>query len=163
MRLRNIIEEIISEARYRKPIIMYHGTSDKNLRSIMKQGVLANPTQRIWDTDPDTNMYNVSRVSLPGSYWASNLMLGISSSGIAVTKIGGNGLLVIALINEQSAFADEDSINSKISWAYQDTVKELSPSIITQAYHYHMLNYLTNHKWREKALSIFAKNCEHIS
>ena len=115
--------DVINEAKFRKPIEMYHGTSDAFLRSILKQGILPVPPGKVWDEDPDSSAYMASRASLEGSYWTSNLMTASSAAWNTAKKFPGNKLFVIANIAEQSAFADEDSINSWIDYAFADAAR----------------------------------------
>ncbi len=107
---------------------MYHGTSSVFLQSILKQGVIPNPTKKRWDTDVASRS-TFSRASLPGSYWSSNYMTASSSAHNTMRKFGGEEIIVIAQIMEQSAYADEDNINSQLKWAVSDTVKEVYPQI----------------------------------
>jgi len=116
---------VIDEAKFRKPIEMYHGTSSAFLRTILKQGVIPNPSDKTWQDDPDINRYNFSRASLPGSYWTSNLMTAISSSTTTARKFPGEPIIIIAQISEQSSFADEDNINSSIQYAIPAMYGEL--------------------------------------
>ena len=121
----------VNEAKFSKPRIMYHGTSSYFLRTILKQGIVPNPKQRYWDSDDNENQYSFSRVSLPGSYWTSNLMTARSASTNTNKKFPGDSLIIIAKIAEQSAYADEDSIDSPLKWAMNDTVKAFHPNIRT--------------------------------
>lgn len=70
----------ISEAKFAKPRIVYHGTRGDLGRSILKQGMDPNPKSRVWADDPDANQTRASRASLSGSYWTSNLMTAMSSA-----------------------------------------------------------------------------------
>lgn len=119
----------IFETKFKKPRIMYHGTSDVFLPSILKQGLLPNPKKKKWDTDDQEVESSFSRVSLSGSYWTSNYMTASSSATNNRQKFGGNELTIIAQIAEQSAYADEDNINSPLKWAMSDTVIEFNPNI----------------------------------
>jgi hypothetical protein len=108
---------------------MYHGTSSTNLRSILKQGVVPNPKDRVWAKDTDINAHNLSRESLSGSYWTSNLMTAESSATTATRYRGagkeGENIIVMALISEGSAFADEDNINQAILIGIEHMYQEL--------------------------------------
>lgn len=119
MRFLDFLDEI-NEAKFRKPIGMYHGTSDAFLQSILKNGIVPDPTAKVWQDDPAASASSASRESLSGSYWTSNMMTASSSAWSAAKKFGGNQLMVLADIAEQSAFADEDSINGSLDWAFAD-------------------------------------------
>jgi len=122
MRLINFFDNL-TEARFNKPTMMYHGTTDKFLRNIMTNGVSPNPDQKVWDTDPSASTHVQSRVSLQGSYWTANLLTASGSAGRASNKFGGNGMLVIANLALQSSFADEDDVNGKFNWAYANALR----------------------------------------
>ena len=124
------------EAQFRQPHVMFHGTSTVFLRTILSQGIVPNPKQRRWDTDHHNNVSTFSRISLPGSYWTSNLLTATGAAHNTKTKFGGEELLVIAQIAEQSAYADEDSIGSPIQWAVGDTMRKFCPGIVTDALHF---------------------------
>lgn len=115
--------------KFRQPRIMYHGTSDKFLNGISKDGLIANPPNKRWDSDDQQSAHSFNRSSLPGSYWTSNLMTARSSATNTTKKFGGHDMVVIAQIAEQSAYADEDSIDSDIKWSVNDTVTATHPGI----------------------------------
>ena len=104
---------------------MYHGTSIGNLRSILKQGIVPNPADKVWADDPDVGKSSLSRESLPGSYWTSNLGTATSSSTTARKEFGDDQLIIIALIAEGSASADEDSINAALLRGFGAMYEEL--------------------------------------
>lgn len=122
--------DIASLFESRQPRLMYHGTSSVFLRTILKQGIVPDPRQKRWATDDAESAHSFSRISLPGSYWTSNLMTARSSASNTIQKFGGDELMVIAQIAEQSAYADEDSINSQLQWAMGDTVHAFNPGIV---------------------------------
>lgn len=115
MRLRQI-----TEAKFRKSITMYHGTSSVFLQSILSNGLVPDPKKKKWDTDPGVSLGTHSRVSLSGSYWTGNLITATSSARNTTEKFGGNNLIVIAQIQTQSAMADEDKITFSLKWEYDD-------------------------------------------
>jgi len=124
MRLKTFLDTI-NEAKFRKSRVMYHGTSVTNLRSILKQGIVPNPKDKVWANDPDVGKSSLSRESLPGSYWTSNLGTATSSSTTARKEFGDDQLIIIALISEGSASADEDSINAALLRGFGAMYKEL--------------------------------------
>jgi hypothetical protein len=123
------ISELLFEAKFRQPIVMFHGTSTAFLRSILKNGIVPNPSQRKWDTDDQEVVSSFSRVSLPGSYWTSNLLTATGAAHNTSQKFGGGDMVVIARISEQSAYADEDNVNSPLCRAAEATVRALHPNI----------------------------------
>ena len=127
MEIRELIDLV--EGKFRKPHIMYHGTSTKFLRSILKQGVQPHPKEKTWADDEQQVQQSFSRASLEGSYWSGNLMTATSSASNTRRKFGGNDLLIIAQIAEQSAYADEDLVNFALLQSLNNTVAEMHPGI----------------------------------
>lgn len=97
-------------------LIMYHGTSTKFLREILKKGLVPNPRMRVWSDDESARRHasQETRRSLDSVYFASNFMSAVSAGGNAHRKFGGTYLFVAAQIQPRAAFADEDTI--KINW-----------------------------------------------
>lgn len=93
-----------------EPVIGYHGTSDVYLREILKKGMLPNPKNRTWGEDPQASVVQISRTSLEGSYWTTNLMTAISSASNTARKMGGNSIIVIASLIPESGIPDEDEM-----------------------------------------------------
>jgi hypothetical protein len=93
-------------------IIVYHGTSYKNLSSILSQGLIPNPKQRAWSEDPDTSFYSASRQSLEGIYVTNNLgTASISAINAKNREDMKNGkIIVICEIQPKTAFLDEDDL-----------------------------------------------------
>lgn len=108
------------EAKFKKPILMYHGTSREFLPSILKQGMVPNPKRKKWDTDPAASLSMHSRASLEGSYWTSNLLTATSSAYNTTDKFGGNPIILIANIQTQDAKADEDNITFNLKYTYDN-------------------------------------------
>lgn len=124
-----LCEDLISEAQFRQPRLMYHGTSSVFLHSILKQGMVPDPAKKRWGDDPDETESMFSRASLSGSYWTSNYMTASSSATSTMRKFGGDEIIIMAHIAEQSAYADEDNINTDIKQAVSDTVRFANPQV----------------------------------
>lgn len=129
------------EAKFRKPNIMFHGTSTAFLQSILKNGMVPRPKSKSWDEDPDVSLSSQSRVSLEGSYWTSNLLTATSSAWRTSNKFKGDQLIIIAQIQQQQAFADEDSvtyvINSSFSNSFGNSLYMERPDLIAELYYDH--------------------------
>jgi hypothetical protein len=151
------VKRLREYAVFRKPIVMYHGTSSKFLRSIMVNGIVPKPKQKTWETDPNRGGQE-TRVSLTGSYWASNFLTASSAAHNAMLKFGGKKIYVIAQINEQSNLADEDSIKPCIRFAFSDMAKQLFPGLVTDAYAVFMLEFINKPETYTKAADIFSKS-----
>lgn len=115
MRLR----EILSEAKFRKPAVMFHGTSSVFLREILKKGLDPNPKSRVYDKDADIMGTGLSKQTLGGIYFSKTFRVANGAAYNAATKFGGNSLIVIAQIAEQSSFADEDMVSNEMLDAYK--------------------------------------------
>jgi hypothetical protein len=110
------------EAKFRKPNIMFHGTSTAFLQSILKNGLVPTPKSKSWGVDPDVSMISQSRVSLEGSYWTSNLLTATSSAWRTSNKFKGEELIIIAQIQQQQAHADEDSVTYTINASFSNAM-----------------------------------------
>lgn len=117
-----------------KPIYLYHGTSADKLNSILSQGLIPNPKERAWQTDPDVSWMRPSRQSLPGTYLTSNLMTAISSSTNArFGKKKHNSILIIVSVQPQSLVMDEDDLNV-YALVYPGILLHESDNLISQLY-----------------------------
>lgn len=127
------------EAKFRKPNIMFHGTSTAFLHSILKNGMVPAPKSKSWDEDPDVSLYSQSRVSLEGSYWTTNLLTATSSAWRTSNKFKGEELIIIAQVQEQQAYADEDSVTYKINSAFSTSMGSSMynerPDLLAQTYY----------------------------
>ena len=113
------------EAKFKKPELMYHGTSSTFLNSIKKNGILPSPKEKVWSDDPDVTIHRPSRKSLQGSYWTWKYSVAEASAGRAVDKFGGEKLIILAYIAKQSAFSDEDTVLSSIKQAYANALNNV--------------------------------------
>ncbi len=95
-------------------IMVYHGTSAKNLDSIMSQGLIPNPKKRSWSEDKGTSFYAASRKSLDGIYVTKNIMTATSAFHQASNKMEDGGLLISAEIQPKTGFLDEDRLNGRL-------------------------------------------------
>ena len=125
MLISELLPTQLYEAKYKKPIVMYHGTSSKFLQSILSAGMAVDPNTKTWADDPDASIHSPSRASLGGSYWTSSLLTATSSAGRTVRKFGGNRLLIIANIATQSALADEDNITGVVNRAFSAVIRRM--------------------------------------
>lgn len=126
------------EAKFRKPVTMFHGTSTKFLRTILKKGMEPYPKTKMWDVDPSADETRSSRASLGGSYWTSNLLTATSSALNTKQKFGGNRLIVIANIQQQQSFMDEDNVTFETKHVMLETIIDIlnvSPDAYPQIAH----------------------------
>jgi hypothetical protein len=155
-----IAEIIVEEGR--QPVMMFHGTSSALLRSILSNGIMPNPPGKTWAADPHASVYSPSRASLEGSYWTTNLMTSLSSAWNTCKKFGGDRMIVCALIQEQSAFADEDSINTKISFAFNDTMAAIQPGVRPDAIAIHLYSFIHKPDMLTRAIELFKQNLHKV-
>jgi hypothetical protein len=115
---------------FSKPILMFHGTSSKFLRSILKNGLIPNTTEGRWKEDPDAQEIQRSRQSYGGIYFTANLGTAISSASNTVIHQSGRGgwqhrkfnpIYICALLQPQATIPDEDNYKVNIS-----SLKQLS-------------------------------------
>jgi hypothetical protein len=100
---------VISEAATEK-IIVFHGTSPKNYKAIMSQGLTPNPKKRAWAEDPNSSFYSPSRQSLDGIYVSTNLMTATSAAGNGSNSVKDGKLIITAEIQPKTGFMDEDNL-----------------------------------------------------
>lgn len=95
-------------------IVMYHGTTDKILQTILTQGLVPNPKQRSWSDDPNVGWSQPSRVSLEGIYLTRNVLTASGSARRTIQKLGGkHPIIVICKVQPRSLVADEDDFTHR--------------------------------------------------
>lgn len=112
---------VIAEAKFTKPLIMFHGTTTKYLSSILANGIIPNPKEGPWKKEDEVSAGQSSRQSLFGSYWTDNLSTAYGASGNASRNQGGEKIIVIAQIIPSSGFADEDDVKFSISREFNNS------------------------------------------
>lgn len=119
------------ELHHSPTMVMYHGTSSKFLREILKKGLIPNPRMRVWKDDPAAQRYasQVSRKALDSVYFTKNFMTAVSAGGDASRKFGGTYLFIAAQIQPRSAFADEDTLKIRMEHAIRDTLGYSSDNV----------------------------------
>lgn len=144
----------ITEAKFSKPTVAFHGTSSAFLKSILKTGMNPNPKNKKWDTDPNARSDRHSLVSLTGTYWTTNLYTATKSASNTSEKFGGNKLYVIANIQLGSAKSDEDDIMGSFEREYIYALKQFT----NPEYTTYLLNLYTEYPDSyQKAKEIFTK------
>jgi len=101
----NRLDQNITERRIQNTEIMYHGTTDKHLRSILKQGLLANPPKRTYDVDNDMGD---GYQTFGGVYLANNQRKATAAATDAVFQFGGRPIIVVVQYVQGSGNIDED-------------------------------------------------------
>lgn len=108
----NRMDQDITERRIQNTEIMYHGTTDKHLRSIIKQGLLANPPKRTYSGEGDVED---GYQTFGGVYLANNKRKAVAAANDAILKFGGSPILVIVQYVQGSGNIDEDLFTNAIS------------------------------------------------
>lgn len=108
--------------------IMYHGTSLKNLQSIMSQGLIPSPKKRVWQEDPEASSRTMSRKSFEGIYLTNNFMTAKSSA----TRASGasDGLIIAVQAETRSLALDEDNL----VYSFQHSLSNLYEGYIMNEY-----------------------------
>ena len=94
--------------KFASKVVMYHGTSLKNLQSIMSQGLIPSPKKRVWQEDPDASSRTMSRKSFEGIYLSDHFM----TAKVSATRASSttNGLIVVVQVENKTLVLDEDNI-----------------------------------------------------
>jgi hypothetical protein len=106
------------ESRPTSPLLMYHGTTDLYLKSILKNGLLKNPPQRGYGNAQPGNE------TFPGAvYLTANRKLAREAALDMVWERGGNPLIITVASHTTAGTIDEDTIfQSIVNRAVADAV-----------------------------------------
>lgn len=97
-------------------LLMYHGTTSKFLRTILKKGLVPGK-MKVWDAEKK------DLESLEGVYLTNSFMTAYSAAGTAFRKFGGNRLFVIAQVSLGVGIAmDEDELLPIIAGALHSVI-----------------------------------------
>lgn len=104
--------------------ILYHGTAVKNLSSILSQGLIPDPKERVWSEDPEASSRTISRQSFSGVYLTSNFMTAKSSA----TRAGNpeSGLIIATIVETKTLKVDED----KLAYPLQNALSRINEGLI---------------------------------
>jgi len=120
----DIIERRMFVSKYKQEL-MYHGTTNKFLKSILSNGLLPSTKEKVWDLDKNASFYKASLQSYGGTYFTNNLLTAISSGRNAVSKLGGDDIIIIiAQLQPRSSLPDEDNFYSMVDGALNYAVGE---------------------------------------
>lgn len=112
----------IVERRQQRTEIMYHGTSSNLVRSILKNGLLANPPKKTYDVDT----FGASTASMGGVYVTPDRSYAERISAEAVETHGGKPAMVTIQYVRGSADVDEDDVVAALSQAASTVMRRLS-------------------------------------
>lgn len=88
--------------------IWYHGSSIKNLRSILAQGLIPEPKNKNWADDPGATITSPSRESYGGIYVTHNLLTAIGAPRDHYEE--GREIIVCMELQPNTFFLDEDRV-----------------------------------------------------
>lgn len=118
------IGEILIERKQQRTMIMYHGTVLKNVRSILKNGLVANPPQRVYDTGEFQ--------TIGGVYLTSSFETAEDAADIASEKFKSPPVVITVQYTLDSGYIDEDILHGivadaisyahKYSKSFSDTI-----------------------------------------
>jgi hypothetical protein len=107
MRLTDLLERTgihkLDERRIQNTEIVYHGTSDRFLRGILKQGLMANPPERTYSPGYDPGHETFGGVYVANGRWAAK-----NAANAAVDRFGGDGIILVIQYVQGSGNLDED-------------------------------------------------------
>lgn len=112
----------IVERRQQRTEIMYHGTSSNLVRSILKNGLLANPPKKTYDVDT----FGASTASMGGVYVTPDRSYAEQIASEAVETHGGKPAMVTIQYVRGSADVDEDNVVAALSQAASTVMRRLS-------------------------------------
>lgn len=106
MKIQNLIDDILLESRF-SPILAYHATSGKYLRSIVKNGLVPNKSAGGWGSS-EYSSYGTSSKSMAGVYFTRDVKTAQYITGDVVETDVEPRLIVVCAVQERSAELDED-------------------------------------------------------
>lgn len=104
----------ITEAKFSKPEIFYHGTSKKHLPSILKHGLRADKTGSGWSGSERGNVYMRGLKSYGGVYMTDNIDRSYVAAS-AASDLNRDGITVIIQFQPRSGVLDEDTVEKEIA------------------------------------------------
>jgi len=111
------ILELLQERRIQRTVYMYHGTSSRFLRSILKHGLLPDPGHKSW-----VGYHNLA--SLGGVYMSIDRDTAAEAARAAVNKHGGEPIIIKISVVPDSGTPDEDDVINTILKATYETYKD---------------------------------------
>lgn len=99
---------LVTSKRLVKLSTVYHGTSSKFLRSILKHGLNQDLIKEgVWQNS-DIEDHSISKKSHAGVYFSRNYNTAELYATSSAKKLGGNPLMILATIQDRTSLPDED-------------------------------------------------------
>lgn len=106
-----MIIKALLERRRQQMDLLYHGTSSVHLRSILKNGLMANPPETTYGGSGDTTFdFPVGYETFGGVYLTNSLVKAKNAAHSSVSRFGGEPIVVAVNYVIRSGEADEDMI-----------------------------------------------------
>lgn len=115
--------------------ILFHGTALKNLRKILKVGLIPDAGQRAWGEDPQESLIQISRQSYFGTYLTKNVGVAISSASHTSTE---SGVIVAVQAETKTLLPDEDELIGALERSVRHLIGE--PGWVTSSKYVEMLS-----------------------
>lgn len=104
----------LTERKLQRTQIMYHGTSSTHMRGIIKYGLQANPPKRTYGGDPDDPQNTTGYETFGGVYLSTSKSKTLLAADDAISKFGGEPIIVVVRVVQGSANIDEDFFTQTI-------------------------------------------------
>ena len=105
----------ITEAKFAKPEIMYHGTRKDNLKTILSQGLLTRKSGTGWGSEigGDQNTRDMSAIG--GVYLARGLSTAYDAARDMSDEFGDDPIVVVVQYQPRHGVVDEDNIEFSVN------------------------------------------------
>lgn len=112
-----IHEITVQEAKFAKPSIVYHGTSERYLKSILSQGLDARRSGTGWGSnDAYTSEMTRDLVAIGGVYMTGSLDIAYEAARDVIDNIGNyNPLIVVVQYQTRHGALDEDRVDEFVN------------------------------------------------
>ena len=138
------INDIVCEAKFSKPVIMYHATERKNLKSILSKGLSREHQGTGWGHEDGGDYFVRDFMPLGGIYLTKSF--GVIHQ--VINNIGDDGyVLVICQIQPRSGYLDEDNVDELLRGFYT--------SVVPSKAIYYYKKFLTDDSFKQKVIKKF--------
>lgn len=104
-------------------VTAYHGTSSTNLKSVLRNGLIPVPQDRIWNNFKAGAVDTPSLHSLNGVYFTKQCLMTLSPALNSIERLGGETLIIMSDICKPDMHLDEDSIWPNVENAFDNVLK----------------------------------------
>lgn len=150
MKIKNIM---FNEAKFSKPILAYHGTQSKYLRSILKKGLVSE--NKGFGADIQGSMNNRDMSAVGGIYFSTSARY----AGFAAkmqSKVGDYGLIE-ASVQPRSSYMDEDDIANNLKNILSPSSMSIERDVLSK-----FLAYLYDDAFRRKMIDLLKSSASKL-